>query len=127
MVGPKHPVTDKGLRVTTPVPVISRSVSADVEVAGRRLRTGQRVLLLAYTANNAPGGFRLDHEYPPDNRQLSFGAGRHYCLGAAFGRAELSALLNALLATGRPWRVVERRYARRTLIPAYARLRIALA
>jgi cytochrome P450 len=116
----------EGLRVTTPVPVISRSVSADLEIAGQRLRTGQRVLVLAYTTNNAPGGFSLDRANLPDNRQPWFGAGRHYCLGSLVGRAELSALLDALLATGRPWRIVERRYARRVLIPTYARLRIAL-
>jgi hypothetical protein len=33
----------------------------------------------------------------------------------------------ALLATGRPWRIVERHYGRGVLIPAYARLRVALA
>src|SRR6266540_644132 len=117
----------EGLRVTTPVPVIGRSVSADLEIAGRRLRAGQRVLMLAYTANNAPGGFNLDRANLPDTRQLWFGAGRHYCLGSLVGRAELSALLDALLAAGRPWRIVERRYGRRVLIPTYVRLRIALA
>lgn len=116
----------EGLRVTTPVPVIGRSVRADLEIAGRRLRASQRVLMLTYTANNAPGGFNLDREYLPDNRQLWFGAGRHFCLGAAVGRAELSSLLHALLAAGRPWRIVERRYGRRVLIPTYARLRIVL-
>jgi cytochrome P450 len=117
----------EGLRVTTPVPVIGRSVTADLEIDGRRLRAGQRVLMLAYTANNAPGGFDLDRANLPDTRQLWFGAGRHYCLGSLVGRAELSALLDALLAAGRPWRIVERRYGRRVLIPTYARLRIALA
>ncbi|MER7274499.1 cytochrome P450 [Dactylosporangium sp. NPDC000244] len=125
-----HRIADavrEGLRVTTPAPVIGRSVSADVQVAGRRLRAGERVLMLTYTANNAPGGFDLDREYLPDNRQLWFGAGRHLCLGAPVARAELTALLRALLATGRPWRIVERRYGRRVLIPTYARLRIALS
>jgi cytochrome P450 len=117
----------EGLRVTSPVPVIGRSVSADLEIAGRRLRAGQRVLMLTYTANNAPGGFDLDRGHLPDNRQLWFGAGRHFCLGAPVGRAELWSLLKALLAAGRPWRIVERRYARRVLIPTYARLRITLA
>ena len=117
----------EGLRVTTPVPVIGRSVSADLEIAGRRLRAGQRVLMLAYTADNAPGNFDLDRANLPDTRQLWFGAGRHYCLGSLVGRAEVSALLDALLAAGRPWRVVERRYGRGALIPTYARLRIALA
>jgi cytochrome P450 len=117
----------EGLRVTTPVPVIGRRVTADIEVSGRRMRAGQRVLLLTYTADNAPGGFDLDRVPPPDNRHLWFGAGPHFCLGATVGRAEVSSMLAALVATGRRWRIVERRYARRALIPAYARLRIALA
>jgi cytochrome P450 len=117
----------EGLRVTSPVPVIGRSVSTDLEIAGRQLRAGQRVLLLTHTVDNASGGFNLDRERPPDSRHFSFGAGRHYCLGAPVGRAELSALLNALLATGRPWRITERRYGRGLLIPAYTRLGVTLA
>jgi cytochrome P450 len=116
----------EGLRVTTPVPVITRSVSAEVDVTGRRLRAGQRVLLLTHRANNTAGAFNLDRAHLPDNRQVSFGAGRHFCLGAPVGRAELSSLLDALLATGRPWRITERRYGRGVLIPTYARLCIAL-
>ncbi|MEV6930597.1 cytochrome P450 [Dactylosporangium sp. NPDC051485] len=117
----------EGLRVTTPAPVIGRSVRADVDVAGRRLRAGERVMMLTWTANNAPGGFDLARPYLPENRQLWFGAGRHLCLGAPVARAELTALLRALLATGRPWRIVERRYGRRVLIPTYHTLSIALA
>lgn len=116
----------EGLRVTTPAPLIGRRISTDVEVAGRRLRAGERVLMLTYTANNAPGGFSLDRPYLPENRQLWFGAGRHLCLGAPVARAELSSLLSALLHTGRPWRIVERRYGRRVLIPTYTRLRLSL-
>jgi cytochrome P450 len=116
----------EGLRVSTPAPVIGRAVRADVVVAGRRLCAGERVLVLAYTANNAPGGYRLDRGYLPDNRQLWFGAGRHLCLGAPVARAELAALLTVLGGTGRAWRVVERRYGRRVIIPSYSRLRICL-
>jgi cytochrome P450 len=112
----------EGLRVSTPVPVITRSVTADVDVAGRRLRTGHRVLLLTHTAHNTAGGFALDR--PDPGRPMWFGAGRHFCLGALIGRAELTALLDALLATGRPWQIIERRYGHRVLIPTYARLRI---
>ncbi|WP_344612946.1 cytochrome P450 [Dactylosporangium salmoneum] len=117
----------EGLRVTTPAPVIGRSVRADVDVAGRRLRAGERVMMLTWTANNAPGGFDLARPYLPENRQLWFGAGRHLCLGAPVARAELTALLRAILATGRPWKIVERRYGRRVLIPTYHTLGIALA
>ncbi len=112
----------EGLRVTTPAPVIGRSVRRDVEVAGRGLRAGERVLLLTWSADTAAGGFDLDRPYLPENRQLWFGAGRHLCLGAALARAELSAVLGMLVADGRPWRVVHRAPARRALVPTYRSL-----
>lgn len=114
----------EGIRVASPVPVIGRRVTADTTVAGKRLRAGQRVLMLTHTANNRHGGFDLDRPEPPGPERLWFGAGRHFCLGAAVGRAEVAAILAALLAVGRPWQVVGRRYGHRTLIPAYAALRV---
>lgn len=116
----------EGLRVTTPAPVIGRSVRRDVTVAGRTLRAGERIMLLTWTANTAPGGFDLDRPYLPENRQLWFGAGRHLCLGAPLARAELGAFLRTLTADGRPWQVVHRRTARKALIPTYRTLRVAL-
>lgn len=116
----------EGLRVTTPAPVIGRHVSADVDLAGHRLRAGQRILLLTHTANNAAGPFDLTRPYDPDTRQLWFGGGRHLCLGAPVARAELTRMLTAVTASGRSYRVVERRYARKVLIPSYERLRIQL-
>ncbi|MEV8515121.1 cytochrome P450 [Dactylosporangium sp. NPDC051484] len=117
----------EGLRVSTPAPLIGRSVRADTDVAGRRLRAGDRVMILTWTANTAPGGFSLDRSYLRDNRQLWFGAGRHLCLGAPVARAEIGALLSTLLDTGRPYRIVARRYRRRVLIPSYEMLRVSLA
>jgi cytochrome P450 len=116
----------EGLRVTTPAPLIGRSVIADAVIAGRALCRGDRVLMLTWTANNAPGGFALDRPYLPDNRQLWFGAGRHLCLGAPVARAELGALLRTIIQTGRAFRVVDRAVRRRVLIPSYERLRIQL-
>jgi cytochrome P450 len=116
----------EGLRVTTPAPVIGRHVSADVDIDGHLLRAGQRVLLLTHTANNAAGPFDLTRPYDPDTRQLWFGGGRHLCLGAPVARAELTRMLTAVTSSGRPYRIVERRYARKVLIPSYERLRIRL-
>jgi cytochrome P450 len=116
----------EGLRVTTPAPLIGRHVSQDVEVAGRRMREGERVLLLTHTANNLAGPFDLSRRYDPDTRQLWFGGGRHLCLGAPVARAEVTRMLSGVLSAGRPFRVVERRYARKVLIPSYERLTIAL-
>lgn len=124
LTAPEHrdDAVREALRVTSPAPIIGRSVLADHEVAGRRLRAGERVVVLTWTANNLAGGFRIDRPYLPQHRQLWFGAGRHLCLGAPLARAELGAILDLLLGDGRPFRVVSRRYGRKVLIPAYAEL-----
>ena len=121
---PKH--TDDAvrevLRVTSPAPLIGRSVSRDVEIAGRRLRAGDRIMLLIWTANNAAGHFRMERPYLPHNRQLWFGAGRHLCLGAPVARAELRAMLDLLIGDGREFEIVRREYGHRVLIPSYRSL-----
>ena len=116
----------EGLRVATPAPVIGRHVSRDLEVGGRRLRAGERIMLLTYVANNGAGPFDLTRDYLPETRQLWFGAGRHLCLGAAVARTQVTRMLETLTADGRPWRVVSRRAARRVLVPSYASLRVTL-
>ena len=116
----------EGLRVSTPAPVIGRHVSADVTVAGRRLRADDRILLLTYTADNAVGGFDVTRPYDPRSRQLWFGAGRHLCLGAPVARAESARMLTAVLGAGAPYRIISRAYARKVMIPSYASLVIAL-
>ncbi|WP_240696670.1 cytochrome P450 [Cellulosimicrobium funkei] len=117
----------EGLRVTSPASVIGRGVSADVEVAGRTLRAGERVMILTWAANTAAGPFRADRPYVRETRQLWFGAGRHLCLGAALARAEIAALLHALYDDGAPLRVVSRRAKRRVLVPGYDQLVVARA
>jgi len=112
----------EALRVTSPAPIIGRSVLADLAIAGRTLRAGERVVVLTWTANNLAGPFRIDRPYLPQHRQLWFGAGRHLCLGGPLARAELGAIVDLLLGDGRPFEVVSRRYGRRVLIPAYASL-----
>lgn len=110
------------LRVTSPAPIIGRAVLADLEIGGRTLRAGDRVLVLTWTANNLAGAFRVDRPYLPQHRQLWFGAGRHLCLGGPLAKAELQAVLELLIGDGRPFEIVSRRYGRRVLIPAYASL-----
>lgn len=112
----------EALRVTSPAPLIGRSVLADVSVGGRTLRAGERVMVLTWTANNLAGPYRIDRPYIAQNRQLWFGAGRHLCLGGPLARAELGAIVDLLLGDGRPFRIVSRRYGRKVLIPAYASL-----
>ncbi|GEM30751.1 cytochrome P450 [Nocardia neocaledoniensis NBRC 108232] len=115
------------LRVTSPAYLVGRSVTADVTVAGRELRAGEHVKILTWTINNAVGEFDIARDYVPETRQLWFGGGRHLCLGAQLVHSELTALLTALTAEGRPWKIVERRYRRKVFIPTYETLRIRLA
>ena len=124
LAAPEHhdDAVREALRVTSPAPIIGRSVMADFELAGRRLRAGERVVVLTWTANNLAGEYRIDRPYLPQNRRLWFGAGRHLCLGGPLARAELSAIVDLLLGDGNPFHVVSRRYGRRVLIPAYAEL-----
>lgn len=112
----------EALRVTSPAPIIGRSVLADLDIGGRRLRAGERIVVLTWTANNVAGDYRVDREYIPQNRQLWFGAGRHLCLGGPLARAELSMIIDLLVGDGREFRVVSRRYGRKVLIPAYESL-----
>ncbi len=120
--GAVEDVVREGLRVTSPASVIGRGVAQDVEVAGRLLRAGERVMILTWSANVAVGPFRADRPYVRETRQLWFGAGRHLCLGAALARAEIAALLRALWDDGAPLRVVSRRASRRVLVPGYDEL-----
>ncbi|TCO60529.1 cytochrome P450 [Actinocrispum wychmicini] len=119
-------VISEGLRVTTPAPVIGRSVSRDITVGRTRMRAGDRVLLLTHVANNRIGRFDITGPtYIPEIRQLWFGAGRHLCLGAALARAEIRHFLDAMLGNG-PIQIVSRRPAKGVLIPSYAELRVTI-
>lgn len=112
----------EALRVTSPAPIIGRSVLADLEIGGRQLKAGERIIVLTWTANNLAGEYQVDRPYIPQNRQLWFGAGRHLCLGGPLARAELTKIIELLIGDGRPFRIVSRRYGRRVLIPAYESL-----
>lgn len=114
----------EGLRMTSPASVIGRGVSADVVVAGKQLRAGERVMILTWSANTAAGSFAVDRPYNPHTRQLWFGAGRHLCLGAALARAEIATLLRTLWADG-PLRIEGRSAQRKVLVPGYESLLVS--
>ena len=67
LAAPEHhdDAVREALRVTSPAPIIGRSVMADFTIAGRDLRAGERVVVLTWTANNLAGEFRIDRPYLP--------------------------------------------------------------
>lgn len=88
------------LRYDAPVQMTARRALEDVEVAGVPLRAGRRILLLLGSANHDPERFTLPERLDlarRDNAHLSFGAGAHFCLGAALARVEAQVAFEVLL------------------------------
>ncbi|WP_307812210.1 cytochrome P450 [Lacisediminihabitans changchengi] len=111
----------EGLRVTTPSPVMLRSVVTDDAIGTVRVRPGDRVILATFAANRALGPFDPDANTAATLKQLWFGAGTHFCLGAPLAMAQIRSVLDALLQF--PSLSIEsRKAARGVLIPSYARV-----
>ncbi len=119
-----EPAIAEGLRVTTPSPVMLRSATAETAIGGVRVRPGDRVILATFAANRALGGFDPEANPAASLKQLWFGAGSHYCLGAPLAMAQVRATLDAVLDAGGVG-VVDRAPARGVLIPSYERLVVA--
>jgi len=115
------PAIAEGMRVTTPSPVMLRSVVADATIGSVPVHTGDRVVLATFAANRALGPFDPSLNSAATLKQLWFGAGTHFCLGAPMAMAEIRLVVDALLAAG-PIRVVSRSASRGVMIPSYASL-----
>jgi cytochrome P450 len=116
-----EPAIAEGLRVTTPSPVMLRSTIAADRIGDVPVRPGDRIILATFAADRALGEFDPQTNPAAQLKQLWFGAGAHYCLGAPLAMAQIRITLDALLASPE-LRVVSRRPARGVLIPSYASL-----
>lgn len=119
-----EPAIAEGLRVTTPSPVMLRSVAAADSIGPVAVRTGDRVILATFAANRALGPFDPLANSAATLRQLWFGAGSHFCLGAPLAMAQIRLVVDALLdaAPLGDLRIVSRRAAHGVLIPGYSRV-----
>ncbi|MGV9302575.1 cytochrome P450 [Nonomuraea sp. NPDC003727] len=111
---------EEAMRVTTPTPVMLRSVAEPATVGTIPVRPGDRVLIATHNCARAHGPFDLSRPHPPELRRLWFGAGPHFCIGYPLALAEIRAVAATLLQ--HDLRVVGRRAARGVLIPTYAHL-----
>ncbi|GIF95869.1 cytochrome P450 [Catellatospora citrea] len=112
---------DEAMRVSTPTPVMLRSVHADTTIGPVAVRPGDRVLVATHNCCRAYGPFDLDRLHPPELRRLWFGAGPHFCIGYPLAMAEIRAVARTVLAAA-PLRIVRRRAARGVLLPTYREL-----
>ncbi|GGK78175.1 cytochrome P450 [Sphaerisporangium melleum] len=92
---------EETLRYRNSADRLVRTATRDVELAGRAIPAGARVLLWTGSANRDPAAFtepdRFDVTRTP-NRHLGFGQGVHFCLGAPLGRLEARVALGRMLA-----------------------------
>jgi cytochrome P450 len=104
---------DEIIRYDASLQYISRWVAHDAEIDGVPVPAGSLVLVLLGAANRDPLRYPDPDAFDvhrPDVQSISFGAGPHYCLGAALARAEGRLAFPRLLrrfprlATGTPHR-----------------------
>jgi cytochrome P450 len=91
------------LRFAGPVMCFRRTAAADVELAGTKIRAGDKVVVYYASANRDEAAFadpdRFDVGRTP-NEHLSFGVGPHFCLGAHLARLQMRVFFEEAL-----WRV----------------------
>ena len=101
---------DEIVRWVTPVMSFSRTVTADHELRGKKLKEGDKVLMLYGSANRDeraipdPDVFKVDRD---PNPHLGFGIGPHFCLGANLARLEVKIVFEELFARLRDIRVAD--------------------
>ncbi|MFJ6137224.1 cytochrome P450 [Kitasatospora sp. NPDC092286] len=91
---------EESLRWDSPVMMTERIAARPRVLAGTVVPAGGSVTVVLAAANRDPARHRDPDAFlvrRPDTRVLSFGAGAHYCLGAALARLEGAALLGQLL------------------------------
>lgn len=94
------------LRFDTSTQFVMRYAPTEVTIAGKVVPADSRLLVFLGSANHDPAIFerpdQLILERNP-NDHVSFGYGRHFCLGAALARLEITCLLRSLLQRFSTW------------------------
>lgn len=90
---------DEMLRYNSPIQISARLCTVDKDVNGRQRRPGDPLVLVLGAGNHDDEYYdepqRFDITRTP-NKHLSFGHGRHHCLGATLARSEMRAVIPLL-------------------------------
>ena len=91
---------DELLRFDAPVHSVRRKALVDVDLEGKTVKAGDKVLLMLMAANHDPDVFAepddMDLERK-DNYHIAFGSGPHTCLGGILARAEAQVAIGTLV------------------------------
>jgi cytochrome P450 len=97
------PIVSESIRYEPSLPGAPRTVVEPIQIGGTERSSGTSVLLTTMTANRDRLVWRDPDEFVPRRfteegapRLLSFGAGVHYCLGAALARLTLEETVRAV-------------------------------
>lgn len=104
------PACAEALRFFPPVQGLTRQAAKDVEIGGKLIKKGERVLAVLASGNrdsayfDEPDSFELsrfsqsaDRQFTGSSDLLSFGFGEHFCTGSQLARLEMSVALADLL------------------------------
>jgi cytochrome P450 len=89
------------LRWWTPVMTFRRTATADCDLAGQRIRAGDKVVVSFTSANRDEAVFADPDAFDirrPRGPHLVFGHGPHFCLGSHLARAQMRALFDEVLS-----------------------------
>ena len=96
-----QPLVEEVLRWTSPVIHFCRTPIEDVELNGRKIRAGERLVLFYPSANRDEAVFQDPNTFQVNrspNRHIAFGIGEHFCLGAHVARLELDVIFRHLVS-----------------------------
>lgn len=113
LLDPKHPerrlfvansspqsLVEEALRFEAPLHLFTRYANENVVFDdGIAIKKGDQIGLLLGAANRDPSAFHNANDFNPDRndqKNVSFGAGIHFCIGAPLARMELSISLKTL-------------------------------
>jgi cytochrome P450 len=112
------PWIEETLRYDTSSQLLARYLLTDVELHGKVAPQGSKLLLCLGSANRdervfgRPGDYDILRDQDELARSLSFGGGRHFCLGANLARLEARVALTALVERVRSVEVEHERCVR---------------
>jgi cytochrome P450 len=88
------------IRLQTPIAHMRRTATRDVELGGKTIRKGDKVVMWYNSGNRDeavfPDGDRWDPERENSRRHLSFGYGIHRCLGARLAELQVTTLIEEM-------------------------------